>query len=142
MAAEEAGWLPEAAPRATDVPVGQIIEKIEQRIDHAVQPVRCHLSFDRVDVDRLLWCDQCQAKAKARASRVGWVAGTALAGVLSLYIWFWIQPSDLVIGGWIAVVVAGLWLGARLVREIAYGLDRFQNRPTARALPGVEVEEG
>jgi len=58
-----------------------------------------------------------------------------LAVVLALWIWLYIQPSDLVIGGWIATVVAALWVGARVGREIAYGVMRFNNYKAVEAVP-------
>jgi hypothetical protein len=58
-----------------------------------------------------------------------------IAVLLALWIWMYIQPSDLVIGGWIATVVAALWAGSRVSREIAYGAMRFSNRKAAEAVP-------
>jgi hypothetical protein len=46
-----------------------------------------------------------------------------------------IQPSDLIIGGWIGVVAAALWIGSRMGREIAYGVLRFNNRKAVEAVP-------
>ena len=54
---------------------------------------------------------------------------------LALWIWLYIQPSDLVIGGWIATVVAALWIGSKVGREIAYGVIRFANHKAAEAVP-------
>jgi hypothetical protein len=65
----------------------------------------------------------------------GWGAGLALAVGLALWIWLIIQPSNLVIGGWIATVLAALWIGGRVAREIAYGVMRFNNRKAAEAVP-------
>jgi len=61
--------------------------------------------------------------------------GLLLAAVLALWIWLYIQPSNLVIGGWIATVVAALWVGARVAREIVYGVIRFTNRKAVEAVP-------
>jgi hypothetical protein len=86
-------------------------------------------------MDRLLWCEECREAARERAGKWGWGAGIVLATLLALWIRFYIQPSDLVIGGWIATVVAALWVGARVSREIAYGVMRFQNSKAAEAVP-------
>jgi hypothetical protein len=86
-------------------------------------------------MDRLLWCEACRESARQRAGIWGWGFGVVLAVCLALWIWFVIQPSTLVIGGWIATVVAALWVGARVSREIAYGVYRFNNRKAAEAVP-------
>lgn len=97
--------------------------------------VRCLQEKDLDGMDRLLWCEGCREAARARAGVWGWGAGILLAALLALWIWLYIQPSDLVLGGWIATVVAALWVGARVSREIAYGVMRFQNHKAAEAMP-------
>jgi hypothetical protein len=86
-------------------------------------------------MDRLLWCEECNSAARARAGVWGWVVGFLAAVALALWIWLYIQPSDLVIGGWIATVVAALWIGSRVAREVAYGVIRFTNRKAVEAVP-------
>jgi len=86
-------------------------------------------------MDRLLWCEECRTVARQRAATWGWSIGVIGAVALSLWIWLVIQPSDLVLGGWIATVVAALWIGGRVAREIAYGVMRFNNRKAAEAVP-------
>jgi len=86
-------------------------------------------------MDRLLWCEECRGVARKRSGMWGWGVGAVLAVSLALWIWLYIQPSDLVIGGWIATVVAALWIGARVGREIAYGVIRFNNQKAAEAVP-------
>lgn len=86
-------------------------------------------------MDRLLWCEECREAARRRAGTWGWGAGAILALGLALWIWLFIKPSDLVIGGWIATVVAALLLGSRVGREIAYGVMRFNNQKAAEAVP-------
>lgn len=86
-------------------------------------------------MDRLLWCEECQAAARRRSGRWGWGVGVIMAVVLAVWIWLYIQPSDLVIGGWIGTVVAALWIGSRVGREIAYGVMRFNNRKAVEAVP-------
>lgn len=57
------------------------------------------------------------------------MTGTVMALGLAAWIWLVQRPSDLVIGGWIATVVAAFWLGSRVSREIAFGFQRFKYRP-------------
>jgi hypothetical protein len=61
--------------------------------------------------------------------------GAVLAALLALWIWLVVQPSDLVLGGWIATVVAALWIGSKVAREVAYGVQRFRNRKAVEASP-------
>ena len=100
--------------------------------------VRCLQEKDLDGMDRLLWCEECREAAAQRAGLWGWAAGAVFAAVVALWIWFYIQPSDLIIGGWIATVVAALWIGARVAREIAYGAMRYNNRKAAEAVPPSE----
>ena len=86
-------------------------------------------------MDRLLWCESCRESARRRSVNWGWGIGSVLAVGLALWIWLYIQPSSLVIGGWIATVVAALWVGARVGREVAYGVIRFTNRKAVEAVP-------
>lgn len=97
--------------------------------------VRCLEKKDLDGMDRMLWCEECRAAARARAGVWGWGVGVVAAVSLALWIWLYIEPSDLVIGGWIATVIAALWVGARVGREIAYGVMRFTNRKAAEAVP-------
>lgn len=98
--------------------------------------MRCLEVVARDDVDRLLWCESCQALARRRAGRWGWIAGGVGAVGLALWIWLVIEPaSDLIVGGWLGVVVGGAWITARMVREIGYGIQRFRNRRAQEAVP-------
>lgn len=94
---------------------------------------RCGRLADSTDLDRLLWCDRCVEAARDRAGRIGWRVGLVLALLLAGWIWFVIRPSDLVLGGWIATLVAAAWLGSRLTREIVYGIDRASDPPGGEA---------
>lgn len=109
--------------------------QIRDRIHNPVTCVRCLRVWDSTDVDRLLWCTECRESAKRRASRWGWASGTLLGAGLAAWIWLVIEPSDLVIGGWIATVVAALWIGSKVARELAYGVMRFRNRRAVEATP-------
>jgi hypothetical protein len=80
-----------------------------------------------MDLDRLLWCERCRAVARNRASWWGWLGGLLFGGGLALYVCIAIQPSDLVNGGWIATLVAAVWIGSKVARELVYGVMRFRN---------------
>jgi hypothetical protein len=54
---------------------------------------------------------------------------------VALYVWAFIRPTDLVIGGWIGTVVAAVWIGAKVAREIVYGAMRFRNAHAVDAMP-------
>ena len=60
---------------------------------------------------------------------------------MALYIWAIIRPTDLVIGGWIATVVAAVWIGAKVAREIVYGVMRVRNVPAVESEPEVSPAE-
>jgi hypothetical protein len=90
---------------------------------------------DQMLLDRLLWCDTCRARARGRAGWWGWVGGLSFGAVVTLYIWIAIRPSDLVIGGWVATVVAAIWISSKVAREIVYGAMRFRNARAVEAVP-------
>ena len=106
-----------------------------ERFPEEVTCVRCLEVREVAELDRLLWCDECKARARRRAGKIGWLVGVLAGAVLALWIWLWVQPSDLILGGWIGVVVAALYLSARAGREIAYGVMRFRNRKAIDATP-------
>jgi len=97
--------------------------------------IRCLEKKDVETMDRLLWCEECRLAARARAGIWGWGFGILLATLLALWIWYVIQPSDLIIGGWIGTVATALWIGARVAREVAFGVFRFNNRKAVEAVP-------
>ena len=97
--------------------------------------VRCLEEKDVEEMDRLLWCESCRETARRRAGVWGWSAGGVLSVVLAIWIWTVIQPSDLIIPGWVATIVAALWIGSRVAKEIAYGVLRFTNRKAVEAVP-------
>lgn len=104
--------------------------------------VRCLRTRDITDLDRLFWCEECCERARARAARGGWMAGGASAAVLALWIWLVIRPSTLILGGWIASVVAAFWLVSRIARELHYGVARYRNRRAVEAVPPADVPDG
>ena len=97
--------------------------------------VRCLEVKDQMDLDRLLWCDNCRARARNRAGWWGWLGGGLFGAGVALYVWAFIGPTDLVIGGWIGTVVAAVWIGAKVAREIVYGAMRFRNAHAVDAMP-------
>ena len=106
-----------------------------ERYPEQVTCVRCLEVHDTADVDRLLWCGDCQAAAKARATSWGWLGGFVIAAAVAAYIWVAIQPSDLIIRLWMVIPIAAFWLGGRIVREIVYGTMRYQNNRAVDAMP-------
>jgi sterol desaturase/sphingolipid hydroxylase (fatty acid hydroxylase superfamily) len=96
---------------------------------------RCLQTKPRQDLDRLLWCDACVTRAQALAVSQSWYVGLAVAVVLALWIWLYIQPSNLVIGGWIGTVVGAFYVIARVVRELLYAAARVSSGPAGEAVP-------
>lgn len=84
----------------------------------------CGEAYDVMDLDRLLWCERCRMNGRNMAGWWGWVIGLVFGAVVAGYIFLGIRPSDFVIGGWIATVVAAMWIGSKVGREIAYGVMR------------------
>jgi hypothetical protein len=106
-----------------------------ERYPEAVTCVRCLGVFDLMQVDRMLWCDRCRARARNRAGWWGWAGGLAFGVGVALYIWTVVRPSDLVIGGWLATVVAAVWIGSKVTREIVFGVMRLRNARAVEAAP-------
>jgi len=96
---------------------------------------RCLQTKPRQDLDRLLWCDACVTRAQARAVSQSWYVGLDVAVVLALWIWLYIQPSNLVIGGWIGTVVGAFYVSARVVRELLYATARVSSGSAVEAVP-------
>jgi hypothetical protein len=105
------------------------------RYPDEVTCVRCLGVFDLMELDRMLWCDRCQLRARDRAGWWGWVGGGLFGAGVALYVWLVVRPSDLVIGGWTATVVAAVWIGAKIAREIVYGAMRMRNAQAVEATP-------
>lgn len=106
-----------------------------KRFPDEVTCVRCLQIRPLDELDRLLWCEACVSRAQERAKSWGWIFGAVVAVGLAIWIWVEIRPSDVIIGGWIATVLAAFWLGARLGRELFFGVMRFRNRRAAEAVP-------
>lgn len=86
-------------------------------------------------LDRMLWCDSCRRRARARAGWWGWLGGLVFGALIALYVWIVIEPTDLVIGGWVGTVVAAIWIGQKVAREIVYGGMRFLDARAVEAVP-------
>ncbi|MEZ4415626.1 MAG: hypothetical protein R3E10_07720 [Gemmatimonadota bacterium] len=97
--------------------------------------VRCLERKPKSEFDRLLWCEGCRERARARAASIGWVGGGVAVVIAGLYIWFVVRPSGLIPQLWLAALVAVYWLAARFVREIALGVMRYRNDRAAEARP-------
>ena len=95
----------------------------------------CLQTAPRQDLDRLLWCDTCREAAQARAASRSWYVGLAVGVLLALWIWLYIQPSNLVIGGWIGTVLGAFYVSARVTREVLYTVARMRNPPAVQAVP-------
>lgn len=89
---------------------------------------RCRETYDAMELDRLLWCERCRIVTRHRAAWWGWLIGIVFAAGVAAYVWLVIRPTDLVIGGWIATVVAAAWIGSKVGREIMYGVFRARTR--------------
>lgn len=100
---------------------------------------RCLEVRDTANLDRLFWCRECRGKARGRAKRRGWTVGGFAGVLLAGYIWLVIEPSSLILGGWIATVVAAFWLISRIGREVSYGVERYRNRRAVDASPPTET---
>jgi len=112
------------------------------RFPDEVTCVRCLESRDQAELDRLLWCVQCRALASNRAAWLGWLGGLLFGGGVALYVWLVIRPTDLVIGGWIATLVAAVWIGSKVARELVYGIMRFRNAHAVDATPPDAAGDG
>ena len=91
----------------------------------------CLQTKPRQDLDRLLWCDDCVERVQARALSQSWYVGLVAAVVLVLWIWLYVQPSNLVIGGWIGTVVGALYVSSRVAREVIYAVARVRGESAA-----------
>jgi hypothetical protein len=105
------------------------------RYPEEVTCIRCLEVHDQMFLDRLLWCDRCRALARDRAGWWGWVGGWMFGLFVAAYVWIVIRPTDLVIGGWFGTVAMAIWLGAKVSREVVYGVLRFKNTPATDAIP-------
>ena len=97
--------------------------------------VRCLEVHDQAVLDRMLWCRDCRLRARNRASWYGWLGGLGFGALCAAYVWFVVEPSELVVGGWLATLVAAVWIGQKVAREMVYGVMRFTNARAVEAVP-------
>lgn len=97
--------------------------------------VRCLELVDQPSLDRMLWCEDCRHRARERASWWGWLGGVGFAAAVALYVWVVVQPTDLVVGGWLGTLAAAVWIGQKVARELIYGGMRFRNARAVEAVP-------
>ena len=81
----------------------------------------CGTRRDRSEMDRLLWCEECLARARSQARSGSYVIGLAVAAVLAVWIFGALRPT-VIVGGWIGVVLGGVWVGARVGREVLFAV--------------------
>lgn len=106
------------------------------RLPEEVVCIRCLTPTPSAELDRLLWCPDCVASARRRATWIGWTAGAVLALLLAIYIWFGIRPDlSLIPTGWALTLVVAFYLGGRIAREFAFGVMRLRNQQAAEAAP-------
>lgn len=105
------------------------------RYPDEVTCVRCLEVHDQMFLDRMLWCDDCRRRARERAAWWGWLGGMLFGAGVAAYVWGVIRPTDLVLGGWVATVVAGIWIGQKVARELVYGGMRVMNSRATEAVP-------
>lgn len=104
--------------------MSEVHEPFRPKDVERVPCTRCAEPYDPMELDRLLWCERCRLNARNRAGWWGWLIGVAFAAGVAAYIWLVVQPSSLVVGGWVATVVAAAWIGSKVGREIVYGTLR------------------
>lgn len=109
------------------------------RYPDEVTCVRCLEVHDQMRLDRLLWCEDCRRRARERAAWWGWLGGFAFGAMCALFVWVEVRPTDLVIGGWTATLVAAVWIGQKVARELIYGGMRFRNARAVEAVPPTGV---
>jgi hypothetical protein len=73
--------------------------------------------------------------ARNEAGWWGWVIGLVFAGGVAAYVWGVVRPTTLVLGGWVATVVAAAWIGSKVGRELVYGVLRARTKPGSAGPP-------
>ena len=90
---------------------------------------RCGHIADRSDLDRLLWCKDCIDSVRNWAKRRSWMVGCCIGIILFAWIWFVVEPSRTLMGGWAGTVLAAIYVSARVTREVLYGAIRMKTSP-------------
>jgi hypothetical protein len=100
--------------------------------DDTLRCARCTRVRTADELDRILWCEDCQAAERRRAGWIGRVVALVVAVALSLWIAVRVQPSQEFLVIWALVVLVAFYLLSRLGQELGYGLARIRNVPGAR----------
>ena len=87
--------------------------------------VRCGHEVEAGEIDRMRWCSACRRETRARATRRGWAVGVLAVVLIAAWLQIVVRPSSLVPGGWLASLVAALWIVSKVAREIFYGVERM-----------------
>lgn len=101
--------------------------------DDTLRCHRCRRVRTADELDRMIWCEECQLAERRRAGWLGRALGFAAAVALSFWIAIRIQPSQEFLILWALVVVVALYLLSRLGQELVFGIIRVRNVPGARA---------
>tara|TARA_B100000953_G_scaffold138285_1_gene114541 strand:+ start:115 stop:456 length:342 start_codon:yes stop_codon:yes gene_type:complete len=99
---------------------------------------RCGYVTDRSDLDRMLWCRECIDTGRSWAKARSWLVGVCIGLVLALWIWIVVEPSSMLIGGWVGTVLAAIYVSARVTREILYGAIRMKTSPESQVVSSDE----
>jgi apolipoprotein N-acyltransferase len=94
---------------------------------------RCRQERTSEELDRILWCEDCQRAERRRAAWLGRAIAFAAAIALTFWIALDVQPAADFRIVWALVIIAAFYLVSRLVKELVYGLARVRNEPGARA---------
>jgi hypothetical protein len=100
--------------------------------DDALRCQRCRQERSGDELDRILWCEECQHAERRRAAWTGRAGAFAAALALTFWIALDIQPAPEFRILWALVVIVAFYLLARLGHELVYGIIRVRNVPGAR----------
>jgi hypothetical protein len=103
--------------------------------------VRCQVMIERVDLDRILWCEDCVEFARRKALGLGRWVGGMVAALLAAYIWWVIDPSPQWMGVWVGLILASFYLAGRLAREVLYGIERIRGSKAAGGPPPADESQ-
>jgi hypothetical protein len=106
--------------------------------DDALRCHRCRQERTGGELDRILWCEECQHAERRRAALRGRVFAFAAAIVLTFWIALSIQPAPEFRILWALVVIVAFYLLSRIGQELGYGVARVRNEPGARAHEAAE----
>jgi hypothetical protein len=111
--------------------------------DDTLRCNRCHGVRTADELDRMIWCEDCQLAERRRAGWLGRAPAFLAAVALSVWIAIRVQPSQDFLVIWALVVIVAFYLLSRLGQELVYGIARVRNVPGARAPDhGADLEDG